>query len=370
MQLGLPHILPDSMTLYLSVAVGKTAQTIDESLRQHELVALHLDQQICAVHVDAAQLAALSSTWSQALSPSERQSIKCYLSLSSDEPSLPDLIQSHTLQEILTWVDGQWLESILRDGRLTTYFQPIVRCEEPTEVFGYECLLRGLEKDGSVVSPERLYSVARSSDLLVELDEAARHKAIESTSDKQLNAYIFININPLSLDDMERRLEAAICGASAAGLQIDQLVFEVVESEGVADAQQLVQMMEFCRSRGCHIALDDFGAGYNSLNLLTLIKPQFIKLDMGLIRDVDQDFYKGRVAGKLLELAQELEIITVVEGVETVSEWHWVTEHGADLAQGFLFSRPQQLPPLPRSPLRDTRSQSKQRQLLGVSNRK
>ncbi|MCH7786612.1 MAG: EAL domain-containing protein, partial [Chloroflexi bacterium] len=73
--------------------------------------------------------------------------------------------------------------------------------------------------------------------------------------------------------------------------------------------------------------------------------PDFIKLDMGLIRNVDRDPYKSRVASKLIELARDLGVQTVVEGVESVGEWKWALQHGADYAQGYLFACPQFDPP-------------------------
>ena len=98
---------------------------------------------------------------------------------------------------------------------------------------------------------------------------------------------------------------------------------------------------------GFRVALDDMGSGYNSLNSLTQIKPDFIKLDMQLIRGVHRDTYKSCVAAKLLEMAQALGVATVVEGVEEPAEWQWAADHGADFAQGYLFARPNAVPPQP-----------------------
>jgi EAL domain-containing protein (putative c-di-GMP-specific phosphodiesterase class I) len=81
--------------------------------------------------------------------------------------------------------------------------------------------------------------------------------------------------------------------------------------------------------------------------MLTEIKPDFIKLDMHLINNVDRDPYKARVAAKVLEMAKELGIRTVVEGVETPGQWQWSADHGADYAQGFLFAKPAPKPPKP-----------------------
>ncbi len=95
------------------------------------------------------------------------------------------------------------------------------------------------------------------------------------------------------------------------------------------------------------MALDDLGAGYSSLNLLASLRPDFVKLDVGLVRDVDRDPYRTAIAAKLLDLAKDLGVIVVAEGVETEEQWRWLVAHGADLAQGFFFARPASPPPVP-----------------------
>jgi EAL domain-containing protein (putative c-di-GMP-specific phosphodiesterase class I) len=98
------------------------------------------------------------------------------------------------------------------------------------------------------------------------------------------------------------------------------------------------------------VALDDLGAGFSSLNLLTELRPDFVKMDMHLIRGVDQNDYKARILGSLIDLAHKLEIPVVAEGVETVAEWQWLRAAGADLVQGYLFAKPGAEPPLPVVP--------------------
>ena len=122
-------------------------------------------------------------------------------------------------------------------------------------------------------------------------------------------------------------------------------MFEVVESEKIEDPDELLSILNCYRQAGFRVVLDDLGAGYSSLNLLARLQPDFIKIDIELIRNVDRDPYKSRVAAKLLELAKELHVATVVEGVETPGQWRWAKDHGADLAQGFLFARPAASPP-------------------------
>ena len=127
------------------------------------------------------------------------------------------------------------------------------------------------------------------------------------------------------------------------------IVFEVVESDEIHDTGHLLGILEVYREAGFGVALDDVGAGYSSLNLLSRLRPDYVKLDMGLTRGVNTDPYKARVAMKLLEMCRELDVRTVVEGVETVGEWEWAREHGADFVQGYLLARPAAVPPVPKA---------------------
>ncbi len=157
-----------------------------------------------------------------------------------------------------------------------------------------------------------------------------------------------MNIYPNAIQEAQRFLETTIAVAEHTQLPAEQFVFEFVETEEILDPNQFFDILQEFRARGFRVALDDVGAGYSSLNVLVHVKPDFMKLDMGLIRNVDRDVYKSCVAAKLLELAQELNVKTVVEGIETPGEWQWAREHGADFAQGYLFARPDCPPPVPR----------------------
>ena len=102
-----------------------------------------------------------------------------------------------------------------------------------------------------------------------------------------------------------------------AGIDPGRVVFEVVESDEVRDTAHLLDILSTYRAAGFRVALDDVGAGYSSLGLLARLRPDFVKLDMGLVRGVDADPYKAQVAGKLVEMARGLGVETVVERVET-----------------------------------------------------
>lgn len=272
-------------------------------------------------------------------------SLRCRLLAQGDLPTAAELMRSHSLSRFLDWLAGQWIAELLAEERLVTYFQPIVNCVTPDRVFAYECLTRGRQADGRLIPPDRLYSAARATGRLAALDAAARRTALKTIAARSLATHAFVNINPRSIEDPAECVEVMLRAALESGLECERFVFEVVESDEIVDSDQLERLLGYFREAGFRVALDDLGAGYSSLNLLAAIKPDFVKIDMGLIRGVDRDRYKGQVASKLLELARDLGVRTVVEGVETREEWQWSRDHGADFAQGYLFARPQADPP-------------------------
>jgi len=95
------------------------------------------------------------------------------------------------------------------------------------------------------------------------------------------------------------------------------------------------------------VALDDLGAGYSSLNMLSELRPDCVKLDMGLLRNVHADPVRSMVAANMLDLARALGIRSIGEGIESMEEFDWLAKNGADYAQGYLFARPANPPQLP-----------------------
>jgi len=345
---GFPACEPGSRSLCLAAAQEHDTDALRAALQAADVPFHEPFSAVLCFELTPESLRKASAWWS-VLDRRELESIRCLLSDQREVPTVARLMQSQRLSSLLAWMNGQWLLDVLRSNRLMTYFQPIVSASDPNQVFAYECLLRGQTREGGVISPYRLFTAARDTGLLKSLDAAARLTAIAcfQSSHAPAETNVFINVNPRSLDDPCRNLHAAVQAILASGLAPERFVFELVESDQVTDFDNLLQILDFCREAGCRVALDDLGAGYNSLNLLAVMKPDFVKLDMDLIRDVDQDAYKGRVAGKLLELAKELQVKTVAEGVETAGEWQWVVHHGADYAQGYFFAKPAAVPPQP-----------------------
>ncbi|HEX3998159.1 MAG TPA: EAL domain-containing protein [Pirellulales bacterium] len=340
--------LSDSNVLYVAPRLPQTRHALESLFEQNELAAAEPYRGVLAIHFHPARFEKLSDPLAAVLSREELQDTKCCVGRLGAEPSQAELMQTESLQSFFAWVRGQWLTGMVRDRRLTTFFQPIVECRDPSKVFAHECLLRGRRTDGQFVSPDRLYSTARDVDQLDLLDQAAKITHIESAARFSLSTQIFINFNLGATHNFDACLAKTLAAIHASGIPAERFVFEVTESDKIEDSDRLKQVLASYRQMGFRVALDDLGSGYASLNSLTQIKPDFIKLDMQLIRAVHRDPYKSCVAAKLLEMARDLKVATVVEGVEERAEWQWAADHGADFAQGYLFARPAAMPPQPQ----------------------
>ena len=305
---------------------------------------------LLAVPFDRRLLDRLAAELPSALSETEAGGTRALVVPAGRTPTLTDFMNTRPLGTVLAEVRAGWLAELLREERLETHFHPIVEAADPGRVFGYECLTRGKALDGRLIPPGELFAAARAADLLFPLDRSARLMAIRSAARKTVGERLFINFNPSSIYTPSFCLQTTFRAAEQHGFDPARVVFEVVESEEVTDTAHLLRILEVYRQAGFSVALDDVGAGYSSLNLLTRLKPDFVKLDMHLIRGVDADPYKGEVVGKLLEMARGVGVKSVVEGVETPGEWAWVRDHGADYVQGYLFARPAADPPRPRVP--------------------
>ncbi len=286
------------------------------------------------------RLRELCLEWNRSLNPADLEVIRCHVTTLDQEPTAGQLMHSRNLRWLLEWLNGRWLHDLLRSERLVTFFQPIVDLARRSRIFAFECLSRAQGWNGELIPPDQLFRAARATGQLASLDHAAQLTAVRTAARHKLNTCIFVNFSPRFLEHTAASLERTIITSINEGLPSDRLVFEVVESDKLQDFELLARVLRFCREAGSRVALDDVGAGYNSLSLMAEVRPDFIKIDRELIRGVDKDLFKCRVVSKLIELARDLEIATVVEGIESESEWEWAVNQGAEYAQGFLFGRP------------------------------
>ncbi len=260
----------------------------------------------------------------------------------------PDFEEVGSLPHLVAHVRAGWLLAILRGQRLSTVFQPILHCGTDgaaPALLGHECLMRATLDDQTVL-PGTMLEVARGANLLFQLDLAARRASLTGAAKHALPGLVFINFSPNSIYDPYSCLDSTVRMADELGLARERIVFEIIESERLPEMRHLQRIVGYYRENGFGVALDDFGSGYSSVDVLLQLRPDYVKLDRSLVSCVDTDPAKALAARKLLETAQGLNLKTIAEGIERPEEWEWVREAGADFVQGYFFARPA-APPSP-----------------------
>lgn len=213
-------------------------------------------------------------------------------------------------------------------------FQPIVDSASQS-VFAYEALVRGMDGEGAAsviarVRPEQLYR----------FDQTCRIKAIVTAASLGMQSRLSINFIPNAVYEPATCIRLTLVAARMCDFDANRLVFEITESERIRDTAHVVRIVKDYQGRGFLTAIDDFGAGYAGLNLLADFQPDIVKLDMGLIRGLDQDRARRSIIEGIVTTCRSLGCEVLAEGVETIEEYRALHGMGITLYQGYLFARP------------------------------
>ena len=341
---SLPDVLDAPGLLHIWLPLGHSRGKVAAYLRESRRTFVDGADGALTIEMGPQRVADVLLPLAGLLSQVESDDTRCLFKPGGEPITSADVPRVQSLRQFLQLSQSGWLVEMLRDERLTSHFQPIVRVESPARPFGHELLVRGKGTDGTMVSPGHLFGVARDCGMLFQLDLAARRSAIRAVVEQNPSGHIFLNFSPTAIYDPSNCLRSTISAIDEAGIAHERVVFEVIEADKTVDVFHLRGILNYYRNAGFKVALDDIGSGYSSLNLLHQLHPDFLKLDIELVRDVDTDPYKALIAEKILEIAQRLSIQTIAEGVEREEEFAWVRTRGATFAQGYLFGRPAATP--------------------------
>lgn len=225
------------------------------------------------------------------------------------------------------------IQMAMESGDPQIVFQPIRNLSD-RGLIGVECLARFSALPHR--SPDRWFAEAHAVAIGGELELLAARKALLACARLPEPLTASINISPDTL------INAPVAEA-LSGFDPSRIVIEVTEHVPIADYQPILAALAPLRARGMRVAIDDAGAGYSSMRHILSMRPDVIKLDISLTRDVDHDPVRKAMAAALGEFARRAETIVVAEGIETEAEFETLRQLGFHRGQGFLLGRPQAL---------------------------
>jgi EAL domain-containing protein (putative c-di-GMP-specific phosphodiesterase class I) len=220
-------------------------------------------------------------------------------------------------------------------------FQPIVRATDGS-VFAQEALMRSNEP--ALPHPGAVLEAAERAGRLHELGQRVRTHVGEAMGPSPEPWSFFINLHPQDLLDDSLYLTDSVLSRMS-----ERIVLEITERASLDAMLDVRRRIASLRDLGFRIALDDLGAGYAGLTSFALLEPEFVKLDMSLVRDVHQSITKQKVVGSMVRLCHDMGTQIVAEGVETREERDALVSLDCDLLQGYFFAKPGRPFPVPAS---------------------
>lgn len=245
-------------------------------------------------------------------------------------------------------------ELLASPASLTCEFQPFVHLTSG-EAVGYEILSRVISTAPllrGVDSPERLAEVAHATGQLLELDRLRRGIAIEALARHvdETHAWFALNVDPRGVDSGGSTPGFTRALLERHGIPSERIVIGLAATLEAQNGDRLASVVRHYIAQGFRVALDDVGSGHASLTTLVRARPDIIKLDEEMIRDVHRDPLRTNLLHALADFGRRSNVVVVAEGVETEDDLAVVVRAGIPLAQGGLLARPSLVPrPLPTS---------------------
>lgn len=223
---------------------------------------------------------------------------------------------------------------------MASAFQPIISLPHRRAV-GYEALLRARAGDGRAVAPPMVFNMAQSESECVFVDRLCRYlhvgNFLAAAADE--NSWLFLNVNPLV--SVQGKDHGSFFEEMLArhGMPAHRIVIEILEGE-IQQEEQLAASVEYYKSLGCLVAIDDFGAGHSNFDRIWRISPHIVKLDRSMIVQASCNSVVRRLLPRLVSMIHESGSLALMEGIETEDQALISMDAGFDFVQGYYFGRP------------------------------
>ncbi|PFA66337.1 hypothetical protein CN378_13625 [Bacillus sp. AFS015802] len=244
-------------------------------------------------------------------------------------------------ERFLNLIKHREMVKVIQRGEFKSHLQPIIDLSD-LSLYGYESLLRAGD-DRKRINPGELFEAASLTGFHSMLDQKARKSAIECRQG-QVNpgTKSFINFLPSTIYNPEFCLRHTFKIVNEFGVNPQDLVFEVVETEKIEDVDHLRSVLDVYKREGMKVALDDVGSGFATVEMLTLLQPDYVKIDRSFIDHCDSVMENQTFLRQVMKVANELDILVLAEGIERKEELLFCKDIGIHYAQGYFIGKPRE----------------------------
>ena len=234
------------------------------------------------------------------------------------------------------------MESALADNQFTVYFQPKYRVSD-SRLCGAEALVRWIHPEWGFMSPGEFIPLFEKNGFISKLDQFVWERTCQMLRQWQDKGYppLPVSVNVSRADIYQPDLADCLQNLTKKyGVDPKLLHLEITESAYTENSKQIITAVDQLRARGFIVEMDDFGSGYSSLNMLSQLRLDVLKLDMQFIRNETSQNSNRGIMRLMVEMAHRMNLSVVAEGVETRLQLDRLQEIGCDYVQGYLFSKP------------------------------
>ena len=299
---------------------------------------------VLALPAERGRMPQIKAALSEHLSPFTQASVQAVRfqgDLACAQSVMAAFVRAEPLPILLERMEYEWVREALDDNWLFSVFHPIVEARSG-QVHAHEALIRACHpQTQAVIGAGPIIEACEHLHLQHVLDQRARQTAIRDAAALGLtNNLVFINFLPNTIYDPEICLRTTMEAAAEHQVDVSRLVFEVVETEDIPDMDRLKRILDYYRARGVGTAVDDMGAGFSTMQYLTHLRPDYVKLDRALVVEAARGGAARDKMDAVVRAAHDMNIQVIAEGIETHEQRAACCESGIDYMQGFLFARP------------------------------
>lgn len=238
-------------------------------------------------------------------------------------------------KENMEWVKN--LKKAIKEDKIVPYFQAIFD-NKTDKVASYECLIRLIDDKGGVISPYQFLTIAKKSRLYSMLTKIMIKKSCEHFEHLDYDFSVNLSVEDILNKEIVDYIKDKIKKYSVE----HKIIFEILESEGIENYEEVSIFTNEMKRLGCRIAIDDFGSGYSNFEHLLKLNIDYIKIDGTLIKNLDKDANAQVIVEILVDFAKRLNILTVAEFVHNKEVFEKVKELNVDRTQGFFLAEPKE----------------------------
>ncbi len=232
--------------------------------------------------------------------------------------------------------DIKWtkiIKNAIDNDGVVAYYQPILNKEQ--KIIKHECLIR-ISEDDVIHSPYLFLDISKKVKLYPQLAKMIILKAFKKAKESSSSITVNLSIQDIVNKDIVKMIVDELQKNSIANL----ITFEILESESITDYEKVISFISIVKKLGCKIAIDDFGSGYSNFSYLLRLKPDYIKIDGSLVKNIHLDENSYLITKTINDFAHSLGMKTIAEFVHCEDVLRLLEEIGVDEYQGFYFSEP------------------------------